>query len=191
MRLCRNILSLLTITLVITSVTAQTKTDFSGRWTSEPETANATQGGGGGNQPPAARIGDFGSGWGANLTITQNGRLLTVECPVFSRYDMQPPLKFVYALDGAETRNSVMMGRGVQAQTSRTEWDGNKLVIATEHTFANPTDGLPTKVYVKQKLWLESATSLVVETTTGGVLGGPLSTTRTVYRKLTARPAGT
>ena len=97
---------------------------------------------------------------------------------------MQPPLKFVFALDGSETKNSVMMGRGIQAQTSKTAWDGAKLVITTAHSFENPANGQPMKIEVKQTLSLESPTSLVVETMRSGVLGGAPATTRTVYRKL-------
>ncbi len=96
---------------------------------------------------------------------------------------MQPPLKFVYALDGTETKNSVMMGRGIQVQTSRTAWEGDKLVILTTHSFDNPSNGQPLKVEVKQTLALTSPTTRVVETTRSGVLGGPPSTTRTVYQK--------
>src|SRR5262252_6006925 len=111
MRQVQNILGFAMITLVVNSVAAQAKLDFSGRWTSEPETTGAAQAGSGqgsgANQQAVQRVGDLGSGWGANLTITQNASQLTVECPVFSRYDMQPPLKFVYALDGSETKNSV------------------------------------------------------------------------------------
>jgi len=96
---------------------------------------------------------------------------------------MQPPLKFVYALDGSETRNSVMMGRGAQPQVSRTTWEGDSLVITTIHTFANPANGKPMTQEVRQKLSLNLAGSLVVETTRPGVLGGPSSTTTTVYKK--------
>jgi hypothetical protein len=125
----------------------------------------------------------MGSGWGSNITITQDARRLTVEYMFFSRGDMQPPLKFVYALDGSETKNSVMMGRGIQAQTSKGVWDGDKLVITTTHTFTHPETGQAMTSEVKQTLSLESPTSLIVETSRSGVLGGPASTTRTVYRK--------
>jgi hypothetical protein len=96
---------------------------------------------------------------------------------------MQPPLKFAYALDGSETRNSVMMGRGIQQSASTAAWQGDKLVITTTHTFPDPDSGKPTGTEVKQVLSLESPTSLVVETTRAGVRNGPASTTRTVYRK--------
>ena len=174
-------LRMMMIVLAAVNVMAQTKPDFSGRWTSEPETkAPAASGGGQG----AAQAGDMGSGWGANLTIAQTANQLTVEYAFFVRGDMQPPLKFVYALDGVETKNSVMLGRGIQAQTSKTAWEGDKLVIMTTHSFDNPTNGQPMKSEVKQILTLASPTSLIVETTRNGVLGGPVTTTRTVYRKL-------
>ncbi len=76
-----------------------------------------------------------------------------------------------------------MMGRGIQTQTSKTAWDGDKLVITTVHNFENPANGQPMKIEVKQTLSLESPTTLIVETARSGVLGGPPSTTRTVYRK--------
>jgi len=201
MRRAANMLSVAAVILFAVSVTGQTKPDFSGRWTSEPEpTATAPGGGGqpgaargggggggqrggGGERGGGGRNGDMGSGWGSNITIAQDASRLTVEYAFFTRGDMQPPLKFVYALDGSETKNSVMMGRGIQAQTSKTAWDGDKLVITTTHNFDNPANGQPMKIEVKQMLSLESPTSLVVETTRSGVLGGPPSATRTVYKK--------
>ena len=158
---------------------AQAKTDFAGRWTSEPDPSAAQPPRGGG---PAR--GDMGSGWGSPITVTQDGARLTVEYAFFGRGDMQPPLKFVYALDGSETKNSVMMGRGMQVQTSHTAWDGAKLKITTLHMLADPATGKPMTAEVVQMLSLESPTSLVVETTRAGVLGGQATTTKTVFRKL-------
>jgi hypothetical protein len=126
----------------------------------------------------------MGSGWGSTITITQGAGRLSVEYTFFGRGDMQPPLKFTYALDGSETRNTVMMGQGVQLQRSTTAWNGGALVITTVHSFTDPASGKPLTVEVKQTLSLESPTALVVATTRGGVLGGPPSTTRTVYRKI-------
>jgi hypothetical protein len=125
----------------------------------------------------------MGSGWGSNITVTQDPTRLTVEYMFFARGDMQPPLKFVYALDGSETRNSVMMGRGIQAQTSRARWDGDKLVITTVHTFTHPETGQPMTSELKQTLSLESPSRLIVESTRNAVLGGPPSTAQTIYRK--------
>ena len=176
----KHVLRIITVALFAATVMAQAKPDFSGRWTSEQE-AKTTEPG---SAPPAARAGDMGSGWGTNPTITQTADRLTVEYMFFARGDMQPPLKFVYALDGTETKNSVMLGRGIQMQTSKSAWEGAKLIITTTHTFENPTNGQPMKSEVKQTLTLASPTSLIVETTRGGVLGGSAATTRTVYRKL-------
>lgn len=158
---------------------ARAMPDFSGRWMIEPAPSGAGAARGG---TPGGR-GDMGSGWGPAITITQDASRLTVEYAFFGRGDMQPPLRFVYALDGLETRNSVMMGRGVQAQLSKTAWDGDKLVITTIHTFTDPASGKTMTAEVKQTLSLESPASLVVETIRAGILGGPSSTTRTIYRK--------
>lgn len=177
MKRAATMLCLTAVVLFAITVTGQTRPDFSGRWTSEPEPT--TPGGRSG-----ANIGNMGSGWGSNITIAQEANRLTVTYEFFGRGDMQPPLKFVYALDGSETKNSVMMGRGIQVQTSKTTWERDKLVITTTHGFENPTDGQPVKVEVKQMLSLASPTSLIVETTRSGVLGGSPATTRTVYRKL-------
>jgi len=186
-----NVLSVAAVVLFAASAMAQTRPDFSGRWTSEQAAtatgggaqADAARGGAGERGGSGGRSGDMGSGWGSNITITQDAGRLTVEYMFFARGDMQPPLNFVYALDGSETKNSVMMGRGIQTQTSKTAWDGDKLVITTAHTFTHPETGQQMTSEVKQTLSLESPKSLIVETTRSGVLGGPPSTTRTVYRK--------
>jgi len=193
MGLMASVVSAAAVGLLAVNMTAQTRPDFSGRWASEPAPTAAAPGGGG--QAGAARgeigqrggarggVGDMGSGWGSPITITQDASRLTVEYAFFARGDMQPPLRFVYALDGSETKNSVMMGRGIQVQLSMVAWQGDKLVITTIHSFENPASGQPMKTEVKHMLSLESATSLIVETTRSGVLGGPPSTTKTVYRK--------
>ena len=180
----------------VVAAVPQAKTDFSGRWTTESDPAApiATQGGaaaagqpgarggGGGGRGPAR--GDMGSGWGPTITVTQDARQLVIEYSVFARGDMQPPLKFLYALDGSETKNTVMMGRGMQTQTSRTAWDGARLKITTTHTLTDPATNKPLTALVTQTLSLESPTQLVVDTVRAGVLGAPDTTTKTVYRKL-------
>jgi hypothetical protein len=165
----------------------QSRPDFSGVWIAPAEPAvvpaasdpRAPSGGVG----APFRIGDMGSGWGSPVTVVQSGNRLTVEYPFFSAYDLQPPLKFTYALDGTESRNSVMMGRGLQEQRSRTGWTGSTLVITTQHTLANPADGRTITAEVRQSLTLQSPASLLIETTRAGVLGGSATTTRYVYTK--------
>jgi hypothetical protein len=129
----------------------------------------------------------MGSGWGSNITVTQDATTLTVEYVFFARGDLQPPLRFIYPLDGSARTNKVMMGWGIQEQQSRSAWRGDTLVITTRHTFPNPETGQPTPIDVRHALSLASPDSLVVEVTRGGVLDGPASTTRSVYRKI--RPA--
>ena len=125
--------------------------------------------------------GSPGSGWGTPLTIAQDNTRLTVEYAFFSRYDLQPPLHFTYALDGSQTRNTVMLGLGVQEQFSRAVWNGSTVVITTVHVVANPAGtGDSLRAEVTRRLSLDSPTRLIAETTRAGVLGGGSSTTRTV-----------
>jgi hypothetical protein len=160
--------------VLVTPALAQQKPSFAGQWTRElekPAVENAVAG-----------YNDMGSGWGNNITVTQDASKLVIEYAFFSRGDLQPPLRFVYALDGTATENFVMMGRGTQGQTSKAMWSDNKLVIVTAHALTS--DGKSLTSEVKQTLSLDSPTSLVVETTRGGALGGPPTTNRSVYRKL-------
>lgn len=160
---------------------AQERPDFSGRWTTDAESAAAA---GRGGQGRGGARGDMGSGWGSTITIAQTATSLTVEYAFFTRGDMQPPLRFTYALDGSRSSNTVMMGRGMQTQVSRAAWNGPALTITTTHAFVDPASGKSMPVDVKQALSLESPTSLIVVTTRPGVMGGPETTTRSVYRKI-------
>jgi hypothetical protein len=89
----------------------------------------------------------------------------------------------VYRLDGSESKNAIMFGRGTQEQTSKAAWDGGKLVVTTVHTFPNPQTGEAMTSETKQVLSLETPTTLVIETTQSAVLGGKAVTTKTSYRK--------
>jgi hypothetical protein len=182
--------------LVVAVLVPQARPDFSGRWTTDPVSTVAASPG----QPPAAGApagapggraggrgqtrGDMGSGWGSTITISQDASRLTVEYAFFSRGDLQAPLRFVFLLDGSPSTNTVMMGRGSQAEVSRASWDGASLVLTTTHTFADPATGKPVSADEKRVLSMENPATLVVETTRSGVLGGPSSTTRVAYRKL-------
>jgi hypothetical protein len=146
--------------------------DFSGRWVTPPERVGGR-----------GAVGSLGSGWGDTITVAQQANRLTVEYPFFAPRDLQPPLIFAYALDGTTTTNHVMMGRGIQESTSTTAWRGDTLVITTHQSFPATETGQPMTVEVRRALSLASATSLVVEVTRSGVLGGKASTTRTVYTR--------
>jgi hypothetical protein len=77
----------------------------------------------------------------------------------------------------------MMMGRGEQIETSRAQWNGQTLIIVTTFQVTDRDAGKSFTAELTRKLWLESPTTLVVEVTRAGVLGGPASTTRSVYRK--------
>ena len=119
-----------------------------------------------------------GSGWGSTVTITQDAKRLSVEYALFSRYDLQPPLTFTYPLDGSVGRNTVNVGRGEQIESSRAQWNGQTLIITTTFDVADRRAGKPFTAELTRTLSLESPTTLVVEVTRAGVLGGPASTTR-------------
>ena len=146
-----------------TPLAAQQVPDFSGQW-------------------QRADDNDIGSGWGDVITVTQKGSRLEVEYVLFARDDRQPPLKFVYDLEGRETHNDFMMGRGIQMQTSRAKLVGGSLEIMTSHELV--VQGRPLQSEVRQVLSLESSGTLVVDVTRLGVLGGPPTTSRSVYRRL-------
>jgi hypothetical protein len=152
--------------------------DFSGVWTLEPVPAPAAPAAAG---TPAR--GDMGSGWGSPLTITQDGKQLVVMQTLFGRGDMQPPLRFVYALDGTETKNTVMIGHASQTRVSRAAWDGQTLQVTTTYPAVDPDSGKPFTIEVTHRLSLASPTSLVIDVTRGAALGGQATTARAVYRK--------
>jgi hypothetical protein len=163
--------AVLALALVAQPADAQQRPDFSGEWTqTRPE--------GGGRGGPR---GDMGSGWGPALAITQDAATLTVQYDVFVRGDLQPPLRFRYALDGSASRNAVMMGRGIQERTSTATWQGDTLAITTVFEPDEPDVPAGARVELRRRLWLEGPAALVVEATRTGVLGGPTTTTRTVY----------
>lgn len=153
--------------------------DFSGHWIAEVPAAPAPEPG----SPAPPPRGDMGSGWGTPLTITQNATELVVEHALFSRYDLQPPLRFVYRLDGTESRNTTMAGHVTQTRVSRAEWDGQALKIVTSYPGIDPGTGQPMTTIVTQRLSLASPTQLVIEAVRAGVLGGRDTSSRTVYRK--------
>jgi hypothetical protein len=170
------------LAVLIAFAPMQAPVDFSGRWTLEPPKVELTPAVPG-TPAAAAAPGDLGSGWGTTLTIAQDPASLSVEYTIFSRYDLQPPLKLTYPLDGSLGRNSVMMGRGEQIESSRARWDGQTLVVVTTFHIDARYAGKPLTAELTRKLWLESPTTLIVEATHAGFMGGPGSTTRSIYRK--------
>ena len=163
---------------------AQVRTDFSGRWAIESSAAPLSTG------APAGRpdqgqlaVGDMGSGWGSQFTITQDAKQLVVESALFSRYDAAEQPRLVFALDGTETRNDVMISHTTQLRVSRAAWDGQALRITTQYPGMDPATGKRLTTEVVHRLSLDTPATLVVEVSRGAALGGRATTTRTVYRK--------
>jgi hypothetical protein len=126
----------------------------------------------------------MGSGFGDDITVTQDAQQVAIVSAFFSRGDLQPPLTYTYALDGSASTNTLWMGRGPQTQTSRATWEGQALVIRTTHTVSGEAPHAPTTYEVTQRLTLESPSSLMVDATRAGVGGSAPSTTRTSYRRV-------
>ena len=125
----------------------------------------------------------MGSGWGSPLKISQQANRLTVEYELFSAYDLQPPLSIAFALDGSMTQNTLMIGHASSEQRSTVAWNGGTLTITTLIPGPKDARGQPVTAQIRQALTLATPTTLVVEATRVGVLGGATSTTRTTYNK--------
>lgn len=176
------LLAFAVVTAVPVVAHLQAPADFSGTWTLDVPPVAGTPAVPGVPATVTAP-GDLGSGWGPSLTIRQDAARVVVEDPVFSRYDLQPPLVFTYPLDGSAARTAVMVGRGEQVQTSRARWQGSSLEIVTTFQVADPAVGPAFAFDVTRRLSIEASATLVVETTRAGALGGSPSTTRAVYRR--------
>ncbi len=182
----RIVLAVQGLLLLATTATAQGRQDFSGRWVAVPESSPIPDGRG---QPdPASVARTMGSGWGDRLTIDQNASALVVERAQFSVYDMQAPMRFLYALDGSESRNTINMGRGSQELVSRAGWQDSSLVITTTFRFSDPRSGRAETSDLKQLLSLDPSGSLVISATVGGALGGTPFTAATTYKKDAGAP---
>ena len=158
--------------------------DFTGTWsTAAVSSAPPTVG------RPTPPTPSLGSGWGDRLSIVQNREQLVVERLFFVPREIQPPIRYRFALDGTKTENAVTMGRTGPPPVSTAAWEGNRLVISTLYRFQETPGGPWNESRTTQTLWLqpEASTpfepSLVVETTRGGALGGPAITNRTVYTR--------
>jgi hypothetical protein len=181
--------ALVVVVGLVASAAAQSRPDFSGVWIAEVTMAPPSNAPG---VPPAVpqrpdtgplSRGDMGAGWGTPLTITQSQEELVVEVRLFSNYDIQPQPRFVYALDGSESRNTFMPGHASQLRTSRAAWEGQTLRIVTLYPGMDPATGKPFTTEVVSKLSLRSPSELVIESTRSGVLGGKATTGSTTYRK--------
>jgi hypothetical protein len=151
-------------TLSLAQASGAQRPDFSGEWVRVVDSA--------GIRPSVAatgdaafRRGDMGSGWGSPFIIRQSADSMVVEFTHFATYDLQPRLRFAFALDGSESRNTIMIGHADSPQRSRVTWRGDTLVIATTFPAPAGADGRPGTTAVRQALALDTDGSLVMETT--------------------------
>lgn len=160
------------------------KPDFSGSWSTTALNVRNVVG-----RVDAAPVPSLGSGWGNKITIIQRADRLEIERVVFQPREIQPLVKYRYALNGATSENAITMGRTAKPTTSTTEWKENRLVITTLYPYQHPESGAWLECKVTQTLWLQNASAppweptLVVETYREAMVGGLPSTNRTVYVK--------
>lgn len=164
--------------------------DFSGTWSTTRVSATPPTG-----QAPPPPVPSLGSGFGDRISILHRAERLEVERVMFVPREIQPLVRYRFALDGSETENAVTMGRTGPPPVSTTAWDGDRLVITTRYPFENPdaeatdADAPWLESVLTQTFWLQPASgppfepSLVIETVRGKALGGPASTTRSVYTR--------
>jgi hypothetical protein len=127
--------------------------------------------------------GDMGAGWGwgSPVTIAQRTDSLVIEYVFFAPYDLQPPIRLAYALDGAQSSNTLMIGHAALTQNARARWRDSALAIVA--TFPTPAGAPGGSTEVRQTLALDGPRRLVVETVRTAAMGGPADTTRAVYTK--------
>jgi len=131
----------------------------------------------------------LGSGWGDQISIKHTSNQLEVERVVFVPREIQQLVRYRFALDGSKSENKILMGRTGEAIVSTAERKGNRLIITSSYPFQDSKSGQWLSSKVTQTLWLEAASgtpwesTLVVETTREGLLGGLSSTNRTVYTR--------
>jgi hypothetical protein len=171
MRPSSTALFVLALVLLAATIVGAEPPDLGGRWTLVVESPGSNEGAARPRIPATA-----GSGWGRDITITPEAGRITIERHQFAANDMQPPMRYVYALGGPESRNVVNMGRGAQEEVARAALEGGTLVIVSRHA-----EGTVVAAEVRQVFALDPSGDLVVETTR--TAGGATSTSRARYRR--------
>jgi len=156
------LIALLALALAIPSIAFAQTPNFSGKWTQDMEKSDPMGGGGGG------RAGGGGGARGPQtLTYTQTATELKID-----REGPNGVTSTVYKLDGSDSVNAG--GRGGDV-TSKTTWDGNKLVTKYSRTMGENT------VEVTETRTLEGDELVVVTAMKGGPNGD--TTRKTVFKK--------
>ena len=155
--------------LSVASVAFAQKTDFSGTWTPEaPAAGAAAAGAAGGGQGGGGRRGMMPR----PMVVKQTADTLTIE-----RTMGQNTVTSTYKLDGTESVNKVMRGRGENATEvevkSTAKWDGSKLVLSTQQ------QGRGGVMMTQVQTWSLEGGNLVIEQGRDGAV------IKTVYKKTT------
>ena len=141
-------------------IAAQATPNFAGKWTLVPG-PNAPQGGG------------MGAGLGAEATIAQDAKTLTI-----TRTGPAGEIKSVYNLDGSDSKNTISFGDAGFDLISKVKWEGAKMSVTTTAEF----DG--NKFETSMSLSLDAAGALVVESTRPDFQGGGAPvTSKMTYKK--------
>jgi hypothetical protein len=145
--------------LMAAAVSAQTPTNFAGKWTLVPDAAGPAPGSMGAPSP--------------TLTIVQDEKTMTV-----TRTTQIGELTAIYNLDGSESKNTLNIQGTPIDQISKTKWDGGKLIVNTTMSFES------TPVEFSMVLSQDAAGTLGLETTRPDFQGGgaPI-TTKATYKK--------
>jgi hypothetical protein len=118
------------------------------------------------------------------VTVTQRRDSLVIEYVFFAPYDLQPPIRLAYALDGSESRNTVMIGHAGVTQWARVQWRDAALVIIATYPLPAGVRGGGASTDVRQTLSLDGSGRLVVETIrAAAVSSGAPDTARTTYTR--------
>jgi hypothetical protein len=169
-------------TLGVGTAEAQQRPDLRGVWTrvddsvSSARTVAATG-------DASFRRGELGNGMGSPLTITQSTTQLVVEYPFFSTYDLQPPVRLSFSLDGSRSTNSVMLGHESTELHSTAQWADSTLVLTIVYPGPAGADASRLTTTVRHAIRMGAPGQLVVETTrSGGTVRGALPS-RVTYDK--------
>jgi hypothetical protein len=169
------LMGLAAVAFVASNAFAQA-TSFAGTWNMVQDPAQQ-QAAGGGAAGRGGRGGGMG-GFGATFTVAQDASTLTI-----TQTRGQQEIKSVYKLDGTESKNTVSMGRGDQAQQmeqiSIAKWEGANLVITTKQQMGEQT------FETKRTLSLGTDGTLTIETasTQPGRDGQPRPAQKVQYKK--------
>jgi hypothetical protein len=166
------------------------RANFSGTWvrvvdSSASRTSVATAGDAG------FRVGDPGSGWGSPLTITQRPDSLILEYVFFSAYDLQPPVRLAYAMNGGfPTTNGVMIGHATSERIGMVKWGADFTTLLVVEIFETPWGVAPvgngepsSPTTVTHTLALVSPMTLEIRSTRRTGAAGSLATVTTTYTR--------